>query len=132
MKLLFSIYLHQKDRALLEEIKKYLGVGAIYTQAERSSIILTVTSKEDLLKIIMHFDNYRLLTQKRADYELFKQALTLMEKIEHLTESGIRKIVALRLSSNQCNLSPELKNRFPDLTPAERSLVKSPEVQDPN
>jgi hypothetical protein len=128
VKLLFSIYLHQKDRVLLEEIQKYLEVGAIYTQVQRSTIILTITSKEDLLKIIEHFNNYPLLTQKWADYELFKQALILMQNQEHLTEQGLRKIVALRLSSNQCRLSPELKNHFPDIVPAVKPSVKDKKV----
>ena len=33
----------------------------------------SVVSIKDLAKLINHFDNYPLITQKRTDFELFKQ-----------------------------------------------------------
>jgi hypothetical protein len=43
---------------------------------------------------------YPLLTQKRADFELFKAVIELMNKGEHLTKDGFRKILAIRASMN--------------------------------
>lgn len=42
-----------------------------------------MNSKEDLINVIIpHFSNYPLLTQKRADFELLKLVLELMNKKE--------------------------------------------------
>jgi len=71
--LLFEISLNQKDKALLEQIQFYFGVGSIVKLGSRA-FIFRVESVKDLKVIINHFEKYPLITQKRADYELFKQA----------------------------------------------------------
>jgi hypothetical protein len=55
---------------------------------------------------------YPLLTQKRADFELFKAVIELMNKGEHLTKDGFRKILAIRASMNN-GLSQELIESLP-------------------
>jgi LAGLIDADG endonuclease len=57
------------------------------------SIRFCVLSQKDLSVVISHFDKYPLHSQKRADYELFKQAFSLVKAKEHLTEQGLRKII---------------------------------------
>lgn len=84
----FQISLHQKDRTLLEMIKAYFnGVGSI-TNHGKDSIKYRVTSLKDLMVIIDHFDKYSLITQKWADYTLFKQAFELINNKEHLTKNS--------------------------------------------
>ena len=58
--------------------------------------------------IISHFDEFPLITQKQADYMLWKSAYEILQNKEHLTEEGLRKILAIRASLNQ-GLTPELK-----------------------
>ena len=130
VELRFQISLHEKDKALLEQIKNYFGVGNIY-KAGPQSIKFCVLSIEDLSVIISHFDRYPLHTQKQADYELFKQAWDLILNKEHLTEEGLRKIVAIKASSN-LGLSEQLKTAFPDITPMDRPLVTNPKIKDPH
>ena len=65
----FSIGLHNKDKVLLERIQNFFGVGSI-TNHGAQSIQFQIRSVKDLTKIIDHFDNYPLITHKRADYEL--------------------------------------------------------------
>ena len=70
---IFSISLHRKDLQLLEGIKAYFGgIGRISKHGE-SSYSYTVTSKKELTILLNHFDNYGLITQKLADYLLFKK-----------------------------------------------------------
>jgi hypothetical protein len=121
---------HQKDRALLELIKTSLGVGQIYKHG-RDSIVLRVGSVKDLLVIIDHFDKYPLITQKLADYILFKRVLELMNRQEHLTLEGLNKVVAIKASINK-GLSSELKKAFPDIIPAPIPLIESTENIDFN
>lgn len=74
----FSIKLHKKDRALLESISSNWGVGRIYDRAQ-DQVELRVYSVKELQVIIAHFDLYPLITQKRADYLLFKQAYNIIK-----------------------------------------------------
>jgi hypothetical protein len=96
----------------LESIRASLGVGQIYKHG-KDSIQLRVSSIEDLQVIINHFDKYPLITQKLADYILFKKAFELMNRKEHLTSEGLTRIIAIRASMNN-GLSPELKVAFPN------------------
>ena len=99
VQLYFQISLHRKDLAIMEEIKKYFGVGVIYIR-QGQSILFIVTSIKDLKLIIEHFDNFPLITDKGADLELLKKALKLLELKEHLTIEGLKKLVALKASMN--------------------------------
>ena len=123
--------MHLKDRALLDSIKlSFGGVGNI-TKCGKKFVQYRVTSVKDLVNfIIPHFERYPLITQKRADYILFKSVVELMFKGEHLTETGLNKIVSLKASINN-GLSEELKAVFPSVTPAIRPLVNVPENINP-
>ena len=62
--------------------------------------IFEVSSISELETIIAFFDKYPLITKKRADYELIKQAIDIIQKKEHLTMEGLCKIVAIKASMN--------------------------------
>lgn len=125
----FSIELHIKDKALLEMIQASLGgVGSIIIGED--TVRYTVYSK-DLAVIIDHFDNYPLITQKRADFELFKLAVELINKKEHLTMEGLNKIVSIKASLNK-GLNEELQTAFPNVIPASRPIVDLATDIDPN
>jgi hypothetical protein len=75
------------------------------------------------MTIIDHFDQYPLLTQKRTDFEFFKQIILMMGNKEHITLEGFRGIVAIRCSLNK-GLSEKLKQNFPDIVPVPRPVVQ--------
>jgi hypothetical protein len=84
------------------------------------------------MKIILeHFYNYSLLTQKRADFELFNRVYSLIMNKEHLTERGLLKILALKASMN-LGLSSELSEAFPNIIPENRPLVIDQIIPDVN
>lgn len=130
VKLLFDIGLDERDRELLKKIQSYFEVGKIYEHGN-SVIIYRVTSIKDLSLIIHHFNKYPLLSQKRADFELFKQALELIYRKEHLTTEGLEKLIAIKASMNN-GLSDELKAAFPNIKPANRPGVDFKGIFDPN
>jgi len=85
VQIIFQIGLHKKDKALLEEIQRSFGVGKLYKHGDGgyNFMVRSVKPGPTLLrqswtgpleKIFSHFDKYPLITQKRADYLLFKQA----------------------------------------------------------
>lgn len=108
----FQIGLHKKDKAVLEHIQKFFeGIGNIYKHG-KDTMQYKVTNLQDLTNIIIpHFENLPLITQKRADFILFKQIIDLMNRKEHLIIEGLHKIIAIKASIN-LGLSDELKEIF--------------------
>ena len=71
------------------------------------------------------------MTQKKADYILFKQAFNIIQSGEHLTMDGLLKIIAIKASMNN-GLSNQLKEYFPNLTPTLRPVIEDQEIPDPH
>jgi len=121
----FAIELHERDINLLHKIKEYFnGVGSIHIRSNKSSAIYTVTGLKDINStIIPHFIEYPLLTQKKADFLLFKEIIELMNNKYHLTLTGLNKIVSIRAAMNN-GLSKDLMLAFPDITPIIRPKIE--------
>jgi hypothetical protein len=133
---IFSIGLHKKDTAILENIQFTLGVGKIYKQGKDSLVQFRVESIKDLLVVIEHFNKYPLITKKWVDFELFKLAVLLIKNKEHLTKEGLNKLISIRASMNK-GLTGELKAGFPGTTPInkpnmETNLIRDPSLRDPH
>lgn len=77
-----------------------------------------------MITIINHFDNYPLLSEKQIDYQLIKKAFNLIYNKEHLTNEGLRKIVALK-ACLKTGLSSELSSAFSDAILIDRPLVEN-------
>lgn len=79
--------------------------------------------------IIPPFVKYPFLTQKRADFLLFKLIVELMNNKLHLNVEGLHKIISIRASMNK-GLSEEHKTAFrpggKDIIPVERPSVEVP------
>jgi len=59
-----------------------------------------VSSLKDLQVILEHFDQYPLITKKQEDYLLFKQAINLIINKEHLSFTGLLKLVSIKATLN--------------------------------
>jgi len=116
VKPIFKISLHNKDRRILEALQRTWGVGKIYKDGNDTSTY-RVSSLKNLRIIINHFDKYPLITQKLADYLLFKQSVDLIEKKQHLTMEGLTKLVSIKASLN-LGLSEKLQESFPNIVPS--------------
>ena len=68
-----SVYFAVKlaDRDLLEDLQVYFGVGRIYTAG--ASAYYRVNRREELPRIVAHFDQHPLRSRKRATYDVWKQ-----------------------------------------------------------
>lgn len=126
VKLIFKIALHEREKGLLELIKDFLQVGNI-TKHGPQSIQFRVSSLNDLELLMNFLEKYPLITNKYADYVLFKKAFLLMSNKEHLTEQGLLKLVAIKASMN-LGISPELKSAFPGIIPQDRPNVLEPNI----
>lgn len=127
----FAIELNIRDSELINRIHSYFGAGILVINKSKNSIAFSVQSTKILKKVIIpHFDKYPLLTQKRADFELFKLAVELISRKEHLTIEGLRKIVAIRASMNK-GLTDTLKDAFPGIIPVQRPTIDYQGIPDP-
>ena len=108
-----------------------MGIGEIFKSEKDNSIRYVVSSLSGLIVIINHFDKYSLITQKLGDYLLFKRALDLISKKEHITLEGLQKILAIKASMN-LGLSNEIKAAFPEIIPIQRPLVNNTKIPDPH
>jgi hypothetical protein len=80
--------------------------------------------------VIPHFNKYPLLTKKRADFLLFKSAVEMINRKEHLTPEGLQKIVNIKASMNN-GLSDQLKNALSS-TPVTRPVFEVTGISDAN
>jgi LAGLIDADG endonuclease len=131
--LVFKISLHEKDKIILEQIKKYFGVGVIISVAYYGSTFwnYSVRSHKYLQIIIDYFYKFPLKTNKLNDYKLFKLAYILILKKEHLTLEGIKKLVSIKSSMN-LGLSPELKTILSNIEPEKKENISNYKIPDPN
>lgn len=126
IEVIFQIKLHKKDEELLNLIQNYFGVGNVVKSGDNASAYIVRSLDDITQKIIPHFDNYSLKTQKLADYLLWKEIVMSMGSGDHLTVKGVQKIVNLRASLN-LGISDALKlklNLF-TVTPVSRPNVVS-------
>ncbi len=119
--------MHKRDEALLQRIKEYFGVGTIYT--DRDYVVYAVRSLKELTEI-PHFEKHPLLTQKRSDFELFKQIVLIKANNRKLSQEQFEKILAYRANLNTGS-SEELKNAFPNVCPVPRPFFALQEIPSP-
>ena len=124
----FSIALHKKDLFILQEIQAYFGgIGSIRKDG-KDIMKFRVESVKDIVNVIIpHFEKYPLITQKLADYLLFRDVVNMMINKEHLTKKGLNMIVSTKVVINH-GLPDELQVYFPDIVPVRRPLVENKTV----
>ena len=128
----FQISLNSKDINLLLQLQEFFGCGVIVNKNTRNEASFRVNSLQDLTTfIIPQFSNYPLLSQKAADFLLFKKIVKLMNNKVHLNEDGLQQIINLRASMN-LGLSDLQKYEFPNYNPVARPIIISTEIPDPN
>lgn len=128
----FIIELHNRDSYLLREIHTFFGVGNINEYENLNKIVYSVQSFRDLANVIIpHFDQYPLITQKKADYLLFKQAIELLSLNMQSDIGKLYEIIGLKAAMNS-GLSDKLKHEFLNVISAKRPVVNFTKIPNPN
>jgi hypothetical protein len=85
----------------LELIRASLGGVGYISKPGADSVEYRVSSIKDLINVVIPFlDKYPLITQKKADYELFKRIVNMVARKEYCTLAGLQNIVNIRASMN--------------------------------
>ena len=123
VQLKFQLGLHTKDLNLLYLLQQSLGgIGSIHLPKNRDIVNYSIDSIEGLNNLIFYLEKYPLLTQKAADFLLFKNAVKLVNNKDHVTIQGLKKIINIKASMN-LGLSDALKLEFAGYTPIERPVI---------
>jgi len=97
----FQVYQHKKYRYALELCKFVFETGRIYRKSGTHPVLnFSVDSRRNIVeKIIPFFDRYPLLV-KRESYLKFRQILMAMERKEHHTLDGFKRLVNIAYTMN--------------------------------
>jgi len=110
----FKILLHQRDELLLKRIQEFFNAGTIYKQGD-SKLSFEVNSVKVLNDVIIpHFEKYGLITQKRVDFELFKQIVFIKANNKILSPEDFELILKLKANLNK-GFTEKLIESFPHI-----------------
>jgi hypothetical protein len=119
----FDVVQGESSREALEGLLRFFGCGKIYRNRRRDNyredlLRYNVYRFEDLrTKIVPFFQEHRLRTSKRANFEKFARIIELMHLRRHLSVPGIIKIAELTETMNHRKPSEALRI-LRDHTPA--------------
>ena len=130
----FQIGLHERDLALLLKIQQYFGgIGSIGKSG--NMVFYSVSSVKDLTNIVIpFFSNYPLLTQKAADFLLFKAVVEIIINKAHLTIEGFNQIINIKASMNR-GISQIIKLNWQpqhNIVPVNRPFINTDNIPDPH
>lgn len=100
---------HQKDYLLIL-IKNILGGNTGYRQSQ-DTYYYGSTSFGSAKKVINYFDRYHLLSTKYINYLKWRKAYIIIQDNNHLTDSGLNKIIKLKNTMNSQSEIP-LSSKF--------------------
>lgn len=100
-----GFHIGQKETAILEEIKKFFGVGHVVKGAKESRY--AVDDLEGCLVIRDFFLKHPLKTKKKYDFQKWCQVLDLFLEGVHLSKEGILEIARIR---DEMNLKEKHRN----------------------
>lgn len=97
----FILAQHSRDIILMQKLLEYLGCGTLSDESNKY-IYLTVSKYSELKDIIIPLLNkYPLQGAKKLDFFLFCDLIKLIENKEHLTDSGVKKIMEIKGKMNK-------------------------------
>ena len=107
----------------LRMLKEFFGLGRLYENRrfdnhKENLWQFVVARRSDLLQtIIPFFEQHPLRTSKRSDFAKFAVCVRLMEANEHLTASGLIRIVEIMQTMNHRKSRTDMVRILRDYTP---------------
>jgi hypothetical protein len=119
----FAVVQGAKSVKCLHELKEFFGVGYVYINRRFDNhkehlYRYSVVRRSDLLRVVIpFFQQYPLRTSKQFDFAKFVNCMKAIEANEHLTVSGLLKIVEIAETMNHCKPRTEMIRILRDYTP---------------
>src|SRR3989338_4070308 len=99
----FYLKLIEKDKEILYGLQKFFGCGSVYFQKDnrpnhQNCYRYEVYNRNELRTIIIPFFKKYILKfpSKRNDFNIFCKMFLLIDRGDHLKESGLRKLYELK------------------------------------
>jgi hypothetical protein len=87
-----GVFLHNRDQALLEQIRVNLDCGNVYLKSNKKYVAYRIARFDDIsTKIIPFFQKYPLIGHKNKNFQDWCIAANILKRKEHLTEAGLEK-----------------------------------------
>jgi len=103
----FRVVQHKRDIKVLYAIKDFFGHGSVVCNKSNGSEIYEycVRKFETLHDVILpFFESNGLLTSKKFNFLAFRDVILIMKRREHLTESGLSKIIDIKSRMNRSSI----------------------------
>ena len=100
----FFLYQREERKEILEKAKKFFGSGRIYPKAGNEKVLVFEIADNKVLheKVIPFLEKYFLpFSARKKDFLLFKEAVRMKAKKEHLKREGLLKLVDIAYEINQ-------------------------------
>jgi len=96
-----SFNVSQKDRVILALFKRYLGCGTLRSRPDGVWYYEVTNLNAIIENVIPFFERFPFLSaKKKRDFAKFKQIIARMQAGAHLTQNGLREILAIREEMN--------------------------------
>ena len=103
----YYIKLRDDDRMLLEEVKKFFGVGTVFFQRDRrpnhhNGYRFEVGDAGSLMNVIIpFFQKHTLQSKRKVDFDLFVNIIEAVRRGSHRTTRGLDEIRELKAEMHQ-------------------------------
>lgn len=107
----FSVSQHKRNKETILFLQSFFRCGGVRFSKRDQNYKFEARSIADLIKIIIpHFEAYPLQTSKQKDFHNFKQICRLINSNQHLSQSGVEKIILLASEMNESGKRKYLKD----------------------
>jgi hypothetical protein len=123
-----------KSVACLHTLREFFGIGGVYLNRRHDNhkehlYQYSVARRSDLLRVVIpFFQQYPLRTSKQRDFAKFVECMSVIETNEHLTVSGLLKIVEIAETMNHCKPRTEMIRILRDYTPNANDLIVGEDI----
>lgn len=105
----FRVVQHQRDEQILHRIRAMFGFGnVVVNHGDRKEF--RVRGLNNLNKIVKFFKEHELQTKKRNDFEKLALIISMMNKGEHLSITGLKYIARIASTMNKSVTSRILRD----------------------
>ncbi len=97
----FRVVQHRQNEHVLWQLQRFFGCGQVtVNHADRMELRIRGLDNPSRA-VVPFFEKHPLRTSKQRDFELFAEAIWLMQAKQHLTEVGLRHMAELAWQMNR-------------------------------
>ena len=100
----FFLYQHKSRSGLLDLAMEVFGTGRIFPKPGNEVVLVYSITSQRLLRTVLlpFYERYMAFSNRKSDYQLFKEILSSLENKEHWTPHGMIEVVekAYRMNMN--------------------------------